>query len=1122
MVIRESDRAMRGYTSSHSVDIVNSDSPEIQFNETKQPITQFLKTKAREFRGIKYNIVMKVRFTKADITQSAYFSSPPITTISENINLGTSSILNKIDTWISNGSGWTVDKVEGHFINVVVYRPLRGSSYEELPKELKNSKMGLLNIQNKDDKCFMWCHLAYLYPAEKNGCRVTNYRPHIDKVDYSGIKFPVTINQIPKIENQNGNLGFNVFGYEDKQVFPLYITKKKDVCNILLYNNHYILIKDFNRLMFNQTKYEGKKHFCFHCLQCFSSEAVLQKHKPDCMAFNGMQAIKMPKEKVLKFTNFHKQLKAPFAIYADFEAINEKVCGPEPSDKESFTHKYQKHTDCSYGYKLVCIDPQFSKPVKLYRGPNAVYNFIEAVLEEVKYCKSIKKEHFNKPLVMSEEDEALFQSQDSCHICGQKYENSLIVRDHCHITGKFRGSAHEKCNINFRLTDKIPVFFHNLRGYDSHFIMQQIGNFGLPINVIPNNMEKYMAFMVGKHLVFLDSFQYMASSLDALASNLSSYPFVSQEFNPDMSTSNELMVKLVTQKGVYPYDYMDSFSRFDETQLPAIEDFYSTVYETGITQEQYKHAASVWKAFGCKNLGDYHDLYLKTDVLLLTDVFENFRETCLKYYKLDPCHYFTSPGLSWDACLKMTGVNLQLLSDVNMYQFIEKGLRGGVSYIAHRYAKANNKYLPDYDKEVETSYITYLDANNLYGWAMSQCLPTGQFKWLDEKEMDKLNLGKFTDKSAYGLILEVDLEYPEDLHDLHNDYPLAPEQIMVEETDLSPYCKKLRDQFHCSVGTVKKLVPNLRRKEKYVVHYRNLQLYLDLGLKVTKVHRVLKFRQSPWLKEYIDFNTGKRKEAKNAFEKDFFKLMNNSVFGKTMENLRKRIDVKLITNQDALVKWAARPSYITSKIFSENLVAIHRKKPSLELNRPTYVGMCILDLSKHLMYDFHYNFIKKKYGSQARLLFTDTDSLTYHIKTDEVYEDFWAHKELFDNSDYKPDSPFFDDNNKKVIGKFKDEAAGVPIVEFVGLKSKMYSYVTAAGKNGKTAKGVKKQVIKNTIKHEDYKKVLFTKTQTRHTMKGIRSDLHQLGTYKINKTSLSCFDDKRYILDDGVSTLAYS
>ena len=704
---------------------------------------------------------------------------------------------------------------------------------------------------------------------------------------------------------------------------------------------------------------------------------------------------------------------------------------------------------------------------------------MENILEEVKYCKKVMKKHFNKPLRMTEADEEEFK-KTTCHICDKKYTEKYIhVRDHCHITGKYRGSAHQECNLKLKIEPdniKIPVIFHTLKGYDSHFIMQEIGaivknntyiknekEMKMNINAIPNNMEKYMAFMLGNHLTFIDSFQFMSSSLDKLVSNLpaEALKYTNKRFRKEK-------FKLMTRKGIYPYDYMDSFEKFNKTELPTKEEFYSILCGEHITDEDYQHAKNVWNTFNLKSMGEYHNLYLKSDILLLADVFENFRKTCLQYYKLDPCHYFTSPGLSWDAMLKMTNIKLELMTDIDMFQFIEKGMRGGISYIANRYGKANNKYMKEYDEKAPSKYIMYLDANNLYGWAMSQYLPTGGFKWLTEKQINKINLAQYNEDSNKGLILEVDLEYPKELHDLHNDYPLAAERVCVNKDMLSEYCKKIATKYNISTGLVHKLIPTLSSKEKYVLHYRNLQLYLDLGLKVKKVHRVLEFNHSPWLKQYIDFNTQKRTQAKNSFEKDFFKLMNNSVFGKTMENIRKRVDVRLVTDEKKLLKMVSKPTYVNSKIFNENLVAVHKIKETLTLNRPAYVGMCILDLSKTLMYDFHYNYIKEKYGDKARLLFTDTDSLTYEIEAEDVYRDFWNDKDRFDNSDYPESSQYFDKTNKKVIGKFKDEAAGIAITEFVGLRSKMYSYIKNNQKVGKTAKGIKKNIIKNDIKHEDY------------------------------------------------------
>ena len=1154
-IIKQTDKALKGYTKSYEISIKNNKDPLAQMQNTRKAIEHSVISLLDEMKGLKYVETVKVTFNKISdgeiVEKSAYFNSKAQTIINhteinEALQMSKQNILNLISQWISEGSGWTIQSVDSHYLNIAKYEPMKGSSYIQLPNELRNSAKGLINMKNEDNECFRWCHIRHLNPQDKDPQRIKKTdKQYVGKLDYSNIEFPVGVKHYNKIEKQN-SINISVFGYEDKQPYPIYVSKEKyeDHMELLLVteneNKHYVLIKDFNKFMYNQTKHKERKHFCMYCLQCFSSDRVLNNHKENCIQVNGTQAIRMPNKynNILKFNNFHKQLAVPFVIYADFEAITEKIQGCQQDGNKSYTEVYQRHVDCSFGYKVVCCyDDKYTKPIQLYRGEKAVYKFLENMLKEVKYCKNIMKKHFNKPLRMTKEDEDEFKKATKCHICDKEYEEytekDIRVRDHCHITGIFRGSAHMDCNLQLRINPKqikIPVIFHNLRGYDSHFIMQEIGAIvknntykdkkgeekQMNINAIPNNMEKYMAFMLGNHLTFIDSFQFMSSSLDKLVSNLpaEALKYTNKRFRKEK-------FKLMTRKGIYPYDYMDSFEKFNKTELPTKEEFYSILNNEHITNEDYCHAQKVWNTFQLQTMGEYHNLYLKSDILLLADVFENFRKTCLEYYKLDPCHYFTSPGLSWDAMLKMTNIQLELMTDIDMFQFIEKGMRGGISYIANRYGKANNKYMREYDEKAPSKYIMYLDANNLYGMAMSQYLPRSGFKWLTEKQINNINLVKYNKNSGKGSILEVDLEYPKELHNLHNDYPLAAERVRVDKDMLSKYCKKIATKYNISTGLVHKLIPTLSNKEKYVLHYRNLQLYLDLGLKLKKIHRVLEFNQSPWLKQYIDFNTLKRTQAKNSFEKDFFKLMNNSVFGKTMENIRKRVDVRLVTNEKKLLKMASKPTYVSSKIFNENLVAVHKIKESLTLNRPAYVGMCILDLSKTLMYDFHYNYIKEKYGDKARLLFTDTDSLTYEIEAEDVYRDFWNDKDRFDNSDYPESSPYFDKTNKKVIGKFKDEAAGIPITEFVGLRSKMYSYVKDNEKGGKTAKGIKKNIIKNNIKHEDYKNVLLENKQMQHTMKTIRSNNHQLGSYEINKVSLSCFDDKRYISNDGINSFAY-
>ena len=604
-------------------------------------------------------------------------------------------------------------------------------------------------------------------------------------------------------------------------------------------------------------------------------------------------------------------------------------------------------------------------------------------------------------------------------------------------------------------------------------------------------------------IVFKDSLKFMSSSLGALVNNLPKDAFknISKYYTPEE-------VELIKQKGFYPYEYMDTIEKFNDPKPPPQNAFFSKLTGRGISKKNYKHVLNVWYTFKMKTFKDYHELYNETDVLLLADVFENFRDLCLKIYGLDPVYYFTAPGLAWDACLKMTDIDLELLNNPDMLLMFEKGIRGGISMISNRYGEANNKYMSQgFNKNKLKKYLMYLDANNLYGCAMSMKVPTHGFKWLTSGEMEKLfnnQVVQIWEKTP--CILEVDLEYPENLHDLHNDYPFCPERVE---------CK----------NRVEKLIPNLRDKTKYVIHYKNLIQCLKTGMKLKKIHRGIKFIESEWMKPYIEMNTNLRTKAKNNFEKDFFKLMNNSVFGKTMENIRNRVNVKLVNTQERLKKLVAKPNLKSPpKIFSENLVSVHLKKTSLLMNKPVYLGMCILDLSKTIMYDFHYNYIKPKYGVKAKLLFTDTDSLMYEVETEDFYKDISEDvKDRFDTSDYPENHPSGIPTgiNKKVLGMFKDEAAGKIIKEFVGLRAKLYSYKMDEGGESKKCKGIKKQVVESSISHEDYKTCLLTGKEQLRKQNILRSYEHEVYTEEVNKVALSALDDKRYILGDGVHTLAW-
>ena len=1037
----------------------------------------------------------------------------------------------------AEGSGWVFLEVENLTLHTDIWDPIKASSYIDLPDELKNKK-AIINMKNKNnDKCFLWCVLRALNPKKEHPERIDeDLKSKEHTLNMEGIDYPVSLKDIKRFEKQNPNISISVLGYsKDARIFPLRISeytkakkgkyeRKHNIVLLLIKdgdNSHYCLVKNESALLSSQVNnHDHKLYFCLNCLNGFDTPEKLEKHKEYCSEEESVK-INMPApDSFIKFKNYLYSERAPFAIYADFESLLKPLDTCEPNPNKSYTHKYNKHEPVSFVYYIKSFNESvYKSTLRSYikeneEDPDVIDVFINWLEDDVKIISELG----NKPMKITPEEEEQFNQASNCWICGKFLNIDDRVRDHCHYTGRYRGAAHNICNLKYSKPNNISVFFHNLTGYDSHLFIKKLNTTMGAIDCIPNNEENYISFsktiISGEYtnkrgetknkyfkIVFKDSMKFLKSSVEALVNNLPKDGFNNLE---KYFTTEQ--IKLLKQKGFYPYEYMDSIEKLKDTKPPPQQAFYSKLTGKGINNYNYNHVLNVWKTFKMKSLKEYHEVYNITDVLLLADVFENFRDLCLKNYGLDPAHYYTAPGLAWDAMLKMTKINLELLSDIDKLLMIEKGIRGGISIISNRYGKANNKYMKDYNKKEASKYLMYVDANNLYGCAMSQKLPVNSFNWLTDREIKnlfKVQVVQFWERTP--CILEVDLEYPEELHDLHNDYPLCPERV------------------ECDKG-VKKLIPNLRHKNNYVVHYKTLMQYLNLGMELKKIHRGIRFKECDFLKPYIDTNVKLRTQAKNDFEKDFFKLMNNSVFGKTMENIRNRVNIKLVDTGEQFKKLAAKPNYESRKIFNENLVSVHMKKTSLTMNKPVYLGMSILDLSKTVMFDFHYKYIKPKYGKQAKLLFTDTDSFLYEIQTEDFYKDISGDvKDRFDTSEYPEGHPsgLPTGVNKKVLGMFKDEAKGKNIKEFVGLRAKLYSYKMEEGKENKKCKGIKKAVVEKSITHEDYKTCLKTGKEQLRRQNIIRSYEHTLYTEEVNKIALSAADDKRYLLKDSFDTLAW-
>ena len=1092
-------------------------------------------------RGIKtilyLNCVMYRQTNTGIVRQEfAFHSGKKLILESTDVEEVFNEMVDEIETAIqktenAEGSGWIMEKVIDIKLHTVKWDPLNAGSYIDLPPYLKNKK-AIINMKNKDDKCFLWCVLRALNPKNDHPERVDkDLISKQDTLNMKGIKYPVDFRGIDHFESLHPDISITVLGYtKDERVYPLKVSKytgcEHDITLMLLKdgeNSHYCLVNNMSALIASQiNNHKGTRNICLNCFSGYNTKDALNKHKEYCYNNECVKTIMPEPGTFLKFKHFLHSEKVPFVIYADTEALIKEMHNCDPNPNKSYTKKYQKHEPVSFSYYIKCFDNSVFKPIKRTytrttpEDEDAMDVFIKWLEKDVKLIANIP------PMSMefTEEDEKRFNESKECWICKEPFKDNK-VRDHCHYTGRYRGPACNSCNLKYRKPKFIPVFFHNLSGYDSHLFIKNLSSPDKNENIdcIPNNEEKYISFTktikVGEYtdkkgdikdkffkIRFLDSFKFMGSSLETLVNNLPKDAFK----NLERYYTGE-KAELIKRKGFYPYEYMNTEERFKETKLPPKKTFYSRLSGKGITKGDYKHALNVWNVFNMKTFKDYHELYNETDVLLLADVFESFRDLCLKIYSLDPAHYFTAPGLAWDACLKITKVVLELLSDPDMLLMFERCIRGGISMIPNRYGKANNKYMKrGFDKNNLITFLMYLDANNLYGHAMSMKLPTHGFKWLTAGEMENLYENQILQVwNKTPCILEVDLEYPKDLHDLHNDYPLCPESVK------------------CKNG-VEKLIPNLRDKKNYVIHYKALIQCLRLGMKLKRIHKGIKFVESAWMKPYIDMNTNLRANAKNNFEKDFFKLMNNAVFGKTMENIRNRKDVKLVNNEERARKLIAKPNFSSCKIFSENLISVHMKKTSLVMKKPVYLGACILDLSKTIMYDFHFNYIKPMYGDKATLLITDTDSLMYLIETEDFYKDVSGDvKDKFDTSDYPENHPSGIPTgiNKKVLGMFKDEAGGKIIKEFVELRAKLYSYKMDEGEETKKCKGVKKQVVEKSITHEDYKTCILTGKEQLRKMNILRSYDHEVYTEKVNKVALSAEDDKRYILEDGIHTLAW-
>jgi hypothetical protein len=1075
-----------------------------------------------------------------------------------------------------------------------LYKQPNAGSYIPLPEKVANSR-SCINVKNIDDKCLEYCIIAFLFHDELAKTKKLNdparYNKYFDKIKRpTDITYPINLGCDIKPYEQLNDLCINIYQILENNTFiNIYQSKynkkpENKHLNLLIItdnnknNSHLVWIKDFskfsNHFLINK---KNKRYVCENCLiQQFPTKEQCADHYTRCIK-NIQTKVKLPKKgAVMKFKNINHEFKHPFFCTADFESTLIPIKNDNP-DNTDFLKRYQKHVPNSYGLKFNCIHDKHSKPVRINTNPDPetlLKNFVEDLESYAKYAfnliksfPTIQDPNFKKGTKIYDNHKQATQ----CTRCTCKFEQgNQKVAHHDHITGHFISTLCEECNNNYRYQKFLPVILHNLKGYDSHLFIKALYKYGYNndkkddiISCIPNTEQQYISFsknivvrtycdsITGKlkeifyEIRFIDSFSFMGTSIEKISDSIKgeydnitpelilkwrkSFKYTSDHFKND----NQFITMI--SKGIYPYDYIDSYDKLNSKSLPQSQHFYSKLNNSSISKKDYATAVKNYETLECKNFMDYHIYYLTSDVLLLTDIWYNFVKNSYDAYTLDPTYYYTAPSLSWDAFLKSAVVDdkpleLELLTDIDKFNFVESGIRGGLSQISTRYARANNQDIKNeeyiYFKDIETSHIFYLDANNLYGHSMTQYLPYKNFKWNLEKWTHE-KIIKLEDEVNTGYLFEVDLSIHENLHDYFNNYVPLPVNKKVNIQDINQkYTQNIEEKTNKTLyreSNITKLCCDLSPRKKYVVHYRMLKLALKLGFTLDKVYRVLEFTQAPFMKEYILKNTEFRKKAVNDFEKDYFKLMNNSCFGKTMENVRNRIEFKLINSVKQLDK-AKRLKRFTIFDENSNLIGLHLSKCSVTLNKPIYIGQCILDDSKQLMFDFHYNFMHKHVRfNNFNLLFTDTDSLCYHIRNINFYDIMDKNRDAFDLSDYPKNHRLHDNTNKKVIGKFKVEYSGTELIEFVGLRSKVYSILKDDPKysNSKKLKGIKKYIVKNEITHQKYLDTLNSGTDYFIWQNSIRTFKHDIYSISQRKKALSRSDDKVYICDDNIHTYTH-
>ena len=1174
---------------------------------------------------------------------------------------------------------------------------------------------------------------------------------HMEEVNLGKYSYPLRLKEkvFNDIERINPWFSFSVFALDSKRkMTAIYVSKMKGQRGRKLHVtlglltglppscddeyskvSHFVKINNLATVLRGRGARRGNHNSTFvACENCLTlhkggeneaGQSYLAAHEAVCMSQSPTKLIlplKGSDSEYLYFKQWRFRHVMPFTVYADFEALSQPL--RQDCDMD-WTHANRKdiayQEPMGWAYKIVChyaehenVRGVYNQPlskVRSYCGVNSMHEFFISILSDVEHMQGVlhaeERDYQSRP-----EDKEKRLKETHCCVCmrplvetynpfleRQENEQPDLVLDHDHYTGLYRGIAHTECNTHYHAKkSRIPVFFHNLKGYDGYHLLRGVQDAFdrvKKIGCIAKSMEKFSSLTINDSVSFVDTMEFQKGSLDSMVAGLrkntpkEQWPTVFRIVLNHFKTIDDL--DFLLRKGSYPYEYMDSYARLKDRSLPPIDKFGSIFDMPCLTEEDknkkkkyYERAVKAWQLFGCETMEDYTRAYNELDVCIHASYFEAFFKASSEGFGLDARRFVSAPSLALSANLfrcytRNPPVRIQNITDVNMYLMVESGVRGGTTQVMKNMLRANFPEMDKtnisglrYDPSKEEIRIFYLDANNLYGCAMKMKLPIGEYRYvrggtkietsqspkakpsikmqyhefeqvqretfnrclaeLDadiseesskyaptfeqfvaeqedlererlqnrdaaeekawEKEQQEIALWNTVDMDVLkkhilsldvdgdtGYIFSVDLYYPEELHESHNDYPLAPTARKREPSPFTKgYGKKVGVKFSMNASSTPKLVLDFEPKLNYVVHYKLLQFYLKHGLEMRACHSVIAFQQEAWIAPHIEFCADARAKATSLAVKNFYKLLANAFFGKMLEDLRshRNIDILLADQWNKVLHHISSPWMSSCRVIVDDaMVIMERLKHEVKLTRPIAVGMSILDLAKLIMFEFHYDIMLPHFGHTClEMAYTDTDSLIYavHGIPEETIWHSMARLQLkthcFDLSGYPPDHPIFretfEDGAKvekgckccsKVLGKMKDELMGADMLEFVAVRAKAYSLVKIDIPRDKNEapilayddwagrvrhekhvhKGImnRAQIIVNDgtdkqwhemptkpIEHSDYLAVLGNKQAEVRFGRIVNNAAFELETVMERKKAFNSCDDKSYYLDE--------